>query len=254
MPIFTGNFGNTTPTDLLFEIARGSIPGVSTEFVFGFNPDVDIAAEETVWDQGGTYTYLTVDTELFISSSSAADTNIVLDLEGMTADFVKKNIQVTFTNGQTQQSIGSFFRFFKATVVGGSAPAGDLYVAQTDTLTAGVPDTASKIKAKMVQGINVTRSGVLTVPVNHSIYITIIIAHTRKNKSGVLRPVLRAQGAPDFIETTQFPTFESSAMFPFTPAYRIDEKTDIELKANADANGTESVGKFQYILIDNTIA
>lgn len=253
MPNLPG-VGIPSKSQFFLDIARGKIPGHSTASILSFNPDVDIAAEETIWDQGGTYTYLTADTELFISSSSASDTNIGVSIAGMTADFVVKNTIFTFTGGQAQQSIGSFFRIFKVTVISGSAPVGDLYVAESDTLTAGVPDTASKIKGKMIQGINTTRSGVFTVPVNHSLFIVRVISHTRKNKDSVMRPVVRPEGAPGFIETTQFPTFQNSFELLLDPAFVVNEKTDIELKANTATNGTETIGNVGYILIDNTIA
>jgi len=253
LPIFTGNYGSTTPTNLFLEIARGNIPGATTASILSFNPDVDIAAEETIWDQGGTYTYLTADTELFISSSSASDTNVGLSIEGMTADFKVKNTLFTFTAGQSQQSIGNFFRIFKVTVISGSSPVGDLYTAEAGALTAGVPNTVADIKAKLMVGIHVTRQGVYTVPVNNTLYVTRVISHTRKNKDSVMRPVVRPDGFPGFIETTQFPTFQNNFELLLEPAFVIDEKTDIELKAETATNGTECVANIGYILIDNTI-
>ncbi len=253
MSIDSAYANGKSTSQFYLDIARGKIPGHSTGSVLSFNPDIDIAAEETVWDQGGTYTYLTADTELFISSSSASDTNIGLSIEGMTADFVVKNIPFTFTGGQVQQSIGSFFRVFRITVISGSAPLGDLYCAETDTLTGGVPDTDAKIKAKIMPNVNITRSGLFTVPANHTMYIVRFISHTRKNKDAVIRPVVRPNGFPGFIETTQFPTFQSSFELILEPSFVVNEKTDLEFKASSATNGTEVVANAGYILIDNTI-
>ncbi|MBL4700585.1 MAG: hypothetical protein JKX85_04930 [Phycisphaeraceae bacterium] len=246
--------GNSTPTNLFFEIARGLVPGQSTASVLAFNPDVDLAAEETVWDQGGLYTYLTANTELFVSSSSTSDTNVGLKIEGMTDDFVIKDTLFTFTGGQVQQSIGNFFRIFKIAVISGAEPAGDLYVAETDTLTAGVPDTASKIKAKVIQGINVTRIGLITVPANNTMFIVRLATHTRKGKDSVSKALIRPDGFPGFMEITQFPTFESSFGMPLDPPFVIDEKTDIEIRALTETNNTQAAASFAYILVDNTIA
>ncbi len=252
-PIFTGNFGNTSPTNLFFEIARGKYPGVTTASILAFNPDVDIASEETIWAQGGTYTYLTANTELFVSSTSASDTNVVLRIEGMTDDFVVKNDTITFTNGQAQQSIGNYFRIFKATVVGGSVPAGIIYIAETDTLTAGVPNTVSKIKAKMVLGANITQLGLFTVPANHTFYTVRLNTFTRKNKDAVVKVIARPEGFPGFVQTSQFPTFQNSVVLTFDPPFVLGEKTDLELRALTTTNQTEVAANVGYILIDNSI-
>ncbi len=252
--IFLGNHGNTTPTDLFLEIARGTYPGVSTDITFAFNPDVDAQAEESLWEQGGSYTYLTADTELFISSSSASDTNVGVLIEGMTSDYKVKNIPFTFTAGQTQESIGNFFRIFRVTVVTGNVPLGDLYVAESDTLTFGVPDTATKIKAKMAQGNNITQMGLYTVPADHTLYVVRFNTFTRKNKDAVVKIVLRADTAPGFIQTSQFPTFQSVVSIGVNPPAAISPKTDIEIRANTTTNQTEVQANIAYILIDDLTA
>lgn len=251
--VFIANHGNTTPTNLYLEIARGKIPGVSTGSILSFNPDVDIASEETIWAQGGIYTYLTANTELFISSSSASDTNVGLLIEGMTDDFVFKTIPFTFTDGQSQQSIGDFFRILKITVISGSVPVGDVYCAEADTLTAGVPNTASKIKAKMVIGSNITQLGLFTVPANHTFYAVRLNTFTRKNKDSVVKVIVRPDGFPGFIQTAQFPTFQNSILARFEPTFVINQKTDLELRAVTETNQTEVVANVGYILIDNNI-
>ncbi len=63
--------GKTEPFEL--QVARGQLSYHKTIFKFGFNPDID-ASLETVWAQGGLYTYLSSASTLYISSSSTADT------------------------------------------------------------------------------------------------------------------------------------------------------------------------------------
>jgi len=240
-------------SQFFLDIARGLIPGFSTDSILSFNPDVDIASEETIWEQGGLYTYLTADTELFFSSSDASDTNIGLKIEGMTDDFLVKNTLFTFTAGQSQQSIGVFFRIFKITVISGNSPVGDVYIAEADTLTLGVPDTASKIKTKMLQGTNISQLGAITIPLNHTMYVVRVITHTRKNKDAVIKAVVRPDGFPGFIQTTQFPSFQNSFELILDPPFVINEKTDLELRATTTTNQTEVVSNVGFILIDNSI-
>ena len=66
-----------TTKDYFVEAAEGNIAGTSMVQVTGRNFSVGNSAFETIWDQGGNYTYLTADTALFISSSSASDTAVL---------------------------------------------------------------------------------------------------------------------------------------------------------------------------------
>jgi len=62
--------GKTEPFEL--QVAREQITYHKNIFKFGFNPDIDDALE-TIWAQGGLYSYLSSATTLYISSSSTAD-------------------------------------------------------------------------------------------------------------------------------------------------------------------------------------
>lgn len=243
--------GGSSKSQFYLEIARGKIAGHSTASILSFNPDIDAAAEETIWEQGGIYTYLTSDTELFISSTNQNDNNIIISIEGLTDDFKVKKTISTFIGGQSQQSIGIFFRIFKITVIGGEVPVGDLYAAETDTLNSGIPSTTSKIKAKMLQGFNVTKLGLFTVPIDHTMYITRLTTHTRKNKDAVISAVIRPFGFPGFLNVTQSPSFQNSFQLILEPSFVIKEKTDLELRVMTSTNQTEVVANIGYILIDN---
>jgi len=235
------------------DIARGEIPGMSAASILGANPDIDTMNEETVWDQGGIYTYLTADTELFISSSSVSDTNVTISIKGMTDDFVIKDAIVVFTSGQTQQSIGSYFRIFSCTVVGGSNPIGDIYTAESGTLTAGVPDTVSKIKAKIRIGEGMSKNTLFTIPVNNTAFFARVIVHTRKNQDANVTIEIRPNGAPGFINLTDVPSFQNSFELILEPPFPVTEKTDLEFRATTETNNSVMTVNAGYILVDNTI-
>lgn len=252
-PTFTGNHGGTIPTKLFFEISRGTYDGITSGSILSFNPDVDLVTEETIWAQGGIYTYLTADTELFMSSTSVSDTGVTVLIEGLTQDYVQKSSVVSFTNGQSQQTIGTWFRIHDITVIaGGAEPLGDLYVAQTGALTLGIPDVASEIKAKITQGVNTTQLGLYTVPANHTFYVVRLNTFTRKNKDAVVQVLVRPEGFPAFIRTTQFPTYQSEVSVLLDPPFVVTQKTDLELRAVTTTNQTEVVANVGYILIDDS--
>ena len=70
-------FGLTEPFEL--QVARGQIAYHESVFKFGFNPDVDDSLE-TVWSQGGLYSYLTSASVLKVSSSSLPYCNSIVSL------------------------------------------------------------------------------------------------------------------------------------------------------------------------------
>jgi len=236
-------------------VAKKKVPGHSTGTIFGRNTDIDPAAEELIWDYGGTETYLTTDTELFLSSDDAGDTDINIFVWGMTDDYIFKQAVVNFTSGQTQQSIGDFFRVFRLVVVtGDNAPLGNIYCAQTDTLTGGIPNTASKVHAFMAVGTGITHKAAGTVPAGHSMYVTRMFMGVRRGEDAVIQFRQQPFGYPDFVESSSFPLYQNSQFLTFDPPFVIEEKTSFELTAATVTNNTQVILNVAYILVDNTVA
>lgn len=138
---------------------------------FGRNIDIDSAAAEDVWDGGGTYVFTTTAQAYHVSSSSAADTQEV-GFELLTEDSDGNWNEEIFTQtiaGQTETVLAppsgnSPIRINRFWNADSSDFAGDVYVYEDDTVTAGVPQTASKIKAKILIGNNQTLMAIYTVP------------------------------------------------------------------------------------------
>lgn len=235
------------------EVAEGTVPGYSVGTVFGRNLDLDPAGQESIWDYGGLFSYLTADTEIFMSSTSTADVNVGVVINGMTDDYVLKNEIHFHTEGQSQHSIGNWFRIFKMTVIAGDAPVGDLYIAEADTLTGGEPDTASKVQGHMVAGTNTTHKAAYTVPAGYRLYITRLFLGTRRGEDAVFSFYVKPETAPAFIEASDFPTYQSTLFSVFSPPFVVTEKTDFEFRATTVTNNTQASANFGYILKDNTV-
>ena len=141
---------------------------------FGANHDVDTATDpEDCWSQGGTYTFLSVATTLYASSSSASDT-VSINVQGLDANWDLQTASVTLT-GQTQKVIpGTWLRVFRAYNEGAADLIGDVYIAGNAgaAITDGVPDVASLIKAKIDIGDGQTMMAIYTVPNGYTAYMT----------------------------------------------------------------------------------
>ncbi|MCK4706325.1 MAG: hypothetical protein KAT90_12650, partial [Gammaproteobacteria bacterium] len=241
--------------ELNLEIAKGKIPGHSTGTIFGRNQDIDPAAEELIWDYGGTEEYLTANTELFLSSDNAGDTNINIFVWGMTDDYAFKQQVVNFTSGQSQQSIGDHFRLFRlVTVDGGGEPLGNIYCAQADTLTGGIPDTSAKVHAFMAQGTNITHKAAGTVPADHTMYVNRLFMGVRRGEDAVIQFRQKPIGYPAFVESSSFPLYQNSQFLTFDPPFVISAKTSFEFTATTVTNNTQVIVNTAYTLVDNTVA
>ncbi|MCP4493133.1 MAG: hypothetical protein GY820_38415 [Gammaproteobacteria bacterium] len=240
-------------SDSLFEIKKGNVLGESYGLINGHNPDIDPAAEESIWGFGGIYSYLSADTELFLSSSSASDTNVVVTITGLTDDYAVKTDEITFTSGQAQQTAGDWFRITKMTILSGTAPIGDLYLAESDTVTAGVPDTISKVQDYMAAGINTTRRALYTVPVNHTLYFAHLYLGVRRAEDCEFTYLTRSNNQSGFVVHNTFPLYQNTSIQISDPFEPVEEKTDIEFRGFTLTDNTSATANLGFVLVDETI-
>ena len=235
-------------------VAKGLVDGHSTGTIFGRNTDIDPAAEELIWDYGGIETYLTANAELFLSSDNAGDTDINIFVWGMTDDFEFKQQVVNFTSGQSQQSIGVFFRIFRlVTTAGNNEPLGNIYCAEADTLTGGAPNTAAKVHAYMAQGTNITHKAAGTVPANQAMYVHRLFMGVRRGEDAVIQFSQTPFGYPAFVESSSFPLYQNSQFLVFDPPFVISAKTSFEFTATTVTNNTQVIVNTAYTLVDDTV-
>ena len=235
-------FGLTEPFDL--QIARDQIAYHYPLFKFGFNGDVDDSLE-TVWAQGGLYSYLSAATVLKVSSSSTADTSAgtgarTVLLSGLDGDYNEITETVTL-NGQTAvNTTQSFLRIFRMVVKSagtGGQNAGVIY-AGTGTVTTGVP--ANK-HATIAIGDNQTLMALWTVPAGHTAYLNqtdITVATTQNNKYCTTTLVARPLGEV-FQVKDKFVIAEGGHIQRYKHPLEFAEKTDIEVRAIGDSAGAD---------------
>ena len=251
-------FGNN---DYYLEVSRGNVPGVTAGFIVGVIPSLGELNTETVWDVGGTYDYLTTDTQLYISSSSASDTSVSVLVTGLDDTFTEITRTVT-VSGQSQVALsGLMFRVHAAFVVGATSPVGDLYIAESTTLSSGVPTTNAPIKAKIpLSGIagdpvefasdNFSHSGFFTVPAGKTFHFIYLTASTAKNQDVILGGRVRPFGGSWF-NRSPTPLYQSAAVQEFQTRLPLTEKTDLEFRAIAGSAGSSLQFQLQFVLVDN---
>jgi hypothetical protein len=234
--------GTSEPFEL--QVARGQISFHYDLHKFGFNPDIDDALE-TVWAEGGLYSYLSAATVLKVSSSSTADTSAgtgarTVQLYGLDADYNEINETVTL-NGQTAVNTTNSFlrinRMLVRTAGTGGTNAGVIY-AGTGTVTTGVP--ANKY-ATIAIGDGQTLMALWTVPAGFTLYIyqtDVTVATTQNNKYAKISLVARPLGEV-FQVKDLFVKTESQTTIEYAFPLKFEEKTDIEYRCIGDSAGAD---------------
>jgi hypothetical protein len=231
--------GTTEPFEL--QVSRGQVAFHKTQFKFGFNPDIDDSLE-TVWTEGGLYSYLTSATVLKISSSSANDTSAgtgarTITISGLDANYDEISESVTL-NGQTAvnttQSFLRVFRMIVDTAGSGGQNAGVIY-AGTGTVTSGVP--ANKYGTIAV-GDNQSLMCFWTVPRGYNAYlhqVDISMNTEVANKYGTVSLVARPEGRV-FNVKDKFALSQDIIHQEFKHPIKFSEKTDLEVRAIASSS------------------
>lgn len=262
------NFGSV---DWFYEVSAGRVPKTKGAFFIGINPNMTVGSSQTIWDQGGSYVYLTADTTLYASSSSASDTDVDIIVTGLDETYTEITRTVNL-NGQSQVALsGDMFRVFTAIVAetSNNTPLGDVYIAEADTLTGGVPDTASKIKSKIPLSVdmnnavidsgtefassNSTHNGFFTVPAGYRAFIRQGALAAGKNDDIITGGRIRfydevgASYGP-WLDRNPSPIYQGFNNLDFILPIQLPERAELEFRAVPSATGARASIQFFYAL------
>lgn len=249
------------PKDYFVEVSEGNINGAVMVQFTGTNLSIGNSTRETLWDQGGNYNWLTTDTELFVSSTSASDTAVTLAVVGLDDNYLEVT-RVVVLNGQTQVAVvGDMFRIYALVVISDTTPLGEVYLAESDTLTGGVPNTASKIQSKIPLsagevGIyasnNISHNGFYTVPAGKTLRGLILFMSSPRGDDIHLQVRFRGPtGSAAFLLVANQFVYQSLGSLNFLNRGPIAEKSDVEFRVLAsNPNGMMEIN-FEFVMVDN---
>ena len=230
--------GTSEPFEL--QVARGQISGHYGLFKFGNNAIVGDSLE-TIWAEGGLYSYLTAATVLTVSSSSTDDTSAgtgarTVQLYGLDGDYNEINELVTL-NGQTPvNTTQSFLRINRMVVRSagsGGANAGIIY-AGTGTVTTGVP---ANVYASIngVTGANQSLMALWTVPAGYTAYLLQydVSNGTSSQTPAVCKLILSVRPYGEVFQSKDVKSLTTGMHIEETFAIpqKFTEKSDIEVRA-----------------------
>ena len=237
--------GTSEPFEL--QVSRGHIAWHETNYKFGFNPDIDNSLE-TIWAQGGLYTYLSAASTLYISSSStdddAAGTGArTATVSGLDANYDEVSVTVEL-DGQNGVQLGSASNWIRVnrikvnTAGTGGKNAGVLYVGTESSPSAGVPTNKY---ATVAIGDNQTLMALWTVPRGYTAYVSQIDISMNTevaNKFGTVSFLARPFGGV-FNVQDKFVLSQDIINQEFTYPLKYEEKTDLEVRAIASSSNAD---------------
>lgn len=249
MGFVIGNVADVYPFEILGGL--GYIPNIEQEFKFGYNPDLAADTEEDVWDFGGTYTFSTTDDIDTLSSSSAAD-NQMVSITGLDINYDLLTVYATL-DGQNKVTLGtSFLRVWRIMNLGTTDFAGSIYAYVNGAITAGIPDVATTIRAYVENGNNQTLMLIYTVPRGYTGVVRRVFLALGGRKTGFItvkywaRPfgrVFQVKGVTDLAAAGT-----SAIQSIFKSALTFPEKTDFRVSATGDTLGLTIAGDADILL------
>lgn len=227
---------------------------------FGKNVDLDTGVKETIWATGGNETYVTTNVIDTISSSDAGDTQEVT-IEGHTVSGAGASAQFTFVtqtatlNGQNKVVLDTPLARVSRLADNDNAPfAGDIYVYEDDTLTGGVPDTASKIHITVLGSIGDTQSFKAATTFSNTDYFICTggFASVRRANTAVVDFVFEVRLPGKVFRPVSAITLNTAgvgfAQVDFKPYVIVPKNADIRVVATSSANNVQADASFQGYL------
>ena len=250
------------PDELTLAVAMGHIPGYHIVDKFGWNPDVDTAADEDVWSNGGVYTgqpvgFVPETVDVF--SDDAADTTAgtgarTVEITGLLTSTATVYTTETLTlNGVTPvTSTNTWYRVNRARVLtagSGGENAGNITIQATTT--------TSNVFAFIGVGFNQSQVAAWTVPIGHTLYIkTVEVGISRANGSpGSALLTLRQRDPGEVYQAKVNLEIQVGAGSPmdFDFAKVVPAGSDIKIRAqDISDNNTKVTGRiFGYYISDH---
>jgi len=237
MPVLKIN--QTSTRNAGFDIARGLRPDAEAVNIFGFNRSVGTNFE-TIWNNGGTYAFLSSEQQLSVVSTDAADTMDLL-IQGLDGDYNQVTETITLTGTDSVTTTNSFLRVNNAIILSGEN-AGDITGSYTTT-------DVFFIEA----GLGTTQACVYTVPAGRSLYlfrIDLTSGTVNANKYLTYRNRIDASnGRVLRVAEATWQTGQQS--FDRQVPFKITEKTDFQFECKSSSGDNEVSIFIEAIQVDD---
>ncbi len=247
------------PTEDLYDLAlsTGDLEGRGLVVKFGYNKDLDSAAEETVWAVGGEWAP-TTDAELVdIASSSLNDVNVtgtgawLVLITGIADDYSEVTEYVNLNGTTTVQTVNEY-RYINRVAVAfsGSGQKNDGNITFNQT-------TSGASLAYIPAGESITQQAVYTVPLGYRAYLAGIFLSVGRTSGGSSPDVEFELYSFNPKSNTRYgissfdldEASQSDVYIPQPFANQTDEQSTLYINARTSTNNTKVFVKFYMRLV-----
>jgi len=160
--------------DWYMAVARGLIPGATTQNIYGYQAAVDGTAIP-LWENATTYTYPSSASTMTLYSSSASDTAVSILISGLDSSYNPSSETLVLTNGTTGvTTVNSYIRINGIAVVGSNNPVGTIYLSNAGKTTT---------YAQIAIGTGRSQMSIYTVPNGYTFYLTRVNGYVSPNNN-----------------------------------------------------------------------
>ncbi len=246
MPRF--NQSDTNTNDFLSDVSKGAVVGLSPVIIEGMNPDLDMAAEEDLWNEGGLLSYLSSAETMNVTSTSTDDdvggTGVTaVFITGLDANNLTVSEVVTMDGTSNVLTVNAYTRI---SFVFASAAGSGLTNAGNITLTAS---SAATVQANMLAGTSSGLGGFYTIPSGKRAIIRQVEMDATKLSGGGtplvnFRMYARFSGANQpwvvILERRLDTAVQDQLIIPFPLSNILVSGADLRLACSTDTNNTEA--------------
>ena len=242
-------------TEQNINIARGLIRGATVVHKFGRNPSIG-GAPETIWMHGGTYTYLTSASTVYVSGADAQDSAAgtgarTVTVQGLDANYNEIEETLTVDGAVSTKSFLRVFRAFVASAGSLQSNKGAVLVSTGASGGGTVLADIGVIGSGTTFGLGQTQLALYTIPAGKTGYLcnwnvgigsyndtATATLYTRETGNGLIFRTRDIMDVPGGLHQRTY-----------TVPFALPEKADIEVRAIA-TTGTTVSSAFDIILFD----
>jgi len=258
-------------SDFLLEVAKGNVPGHSSDNKFGRNIEVDSGVTADVWDGG--HTVASGGTSLIWLAPTAARIHTIAstsandDTGGTGANSVKINYLPDWDTGEATETVtGDLNAGIAMSNAAVMINRMEVIIQSTSTtINAGeitaTAATDSTVTARIRIGQGQTQTAIYGIPSTQKLKIGRFYANVNKagGAAGLLDVTMLANTAPD-TNTTEFITkhtfgLQTVGTSAFTIPYYVPKKIDgpaiVKVQVASNTNDMDVSAGFDFVVVDN---
>jgi len=223
----------------MLELVHKGVPGTGAVNIFGFSRALGTSFE-TVWNDGGTYTFPASAVTMDCVSSSVSDTMNIL-VNGLDADYKSVAAIVTLNGTTPVTTTQTFLRINSAVILSGSN-VGNITISNGGT-------TYGYIEATL----GTTQACVYTVPAGFALYlfrIDVTSGTVNQNKYITMRNVICTSTGRK-LRVGEATLQNNQVSFDRQVPFRIAEKTDFQFEMKSSSSTNEVSIFIEAILVEN---